>query len=144
MVFNINNTFRISRLLQKRIHTQMYTKTTQSKGRTPIQRIPIQQLTVHIKINHLGSKENGQNAIFLDNHKKKKTIFFSFPTCSHWPSKKNQTPSKKNKKNKWKLWIKVKTDQAATLVVQVEIRIERTGKRVPWIWKLRERERERA
>lgn len=77
----------------------MYTKTTQSKGRTPIQRIPIQQLTVHIKINHLGSKENGQNAIFLDNHKKKKNDFFSLsPHVLTDPVRKIRPPPKKIRK----------------------------------------------
>ena len=50
------------------MHTQMYTKTMKSKARKPIQRIADQQFTVHIKITLLGSKENDQNAIFLDNH----------------------------------------------------------------------------
>ena len=73
----------------------MYTKITKSKDRTHIQRIAVQQFTVHIKITLLGSKENGQNAIFLDNHKKKKRFFFLSPHFLTDPVPKLRPPPKK-------------------------------------------------
>ena len=78
----------------------MYTKITKSKARTHIQRIAVQQFTVHIKITLLGSKENGQNAIFLDNHQKKKRFFFLSPHFLTDPVPKLRPPPKKKKVNK--------------------------------------------